>query len=298
MAGKLKQNRKRDMAQGSKMIASEIRTVQTMVGAPTRSKRGVSKIRVIALNTFRESVRDRVLYNLILFVLILVGASVFISELSVDQESKFTGTLALSAMLVFGALIAIFIGVGLVYKEIDKRTIYNLLSKPVHRHELIIGKYLGLCMTLLVNSAVMMLGTEAALLYVNGGFVPLHVTALAAGYLIYLELALLVAVALMFSTFTTPMLATLFSFAVYVIGHFSGDLRLAAAISDSAVVRGLLTALYYLIPNLSNFGFITEASHGHVVPLRMAVSATIYALVYICILLSASVLIFQRRNFK
>ncbi|MFP5261467.1 MAG: ABC transporter permease [Blastocatellia bacterium] len=280
------------------MIASEIRTVQTMVGAPTRSRRGASKIRVIALNTFRESVRDRVLYNLILFVLILVGASVFISELSVDQESKFTETLALSAMLVFGALIAIFIGVGLVYKEIDKRTIYNLLSKPVHRHELIIGKYLGLCMTLLVNSAVMMLGTELALLYVNGGFISLHVTALAAGYLIYLELALLVAVALMFSSFTTPLLATLFSFAIYVIGHFSSDLRLAAAISDSALVRGLLTALYYLIPNLSNFGFITEASHGQVVPLRLAISATVYALVYICVLLSASVLIFQRRNFK
>ena len=258
----------------------------------------MSKISVIAVNAFRESVRDRVLYNLILFVLILVGSSVFIGELSVAQESAFTATLALSAMLVFGALIAIFIGVGLVYEEIDKRTIYNLLSKPVHRHELIVGKYLGLCMTLLVNSAVMMLGTEIALLYVNGRFVPLHLTALAAGYLIYLELALLVAVALMFSSFTTPMLATLFSFAVYVIGHFSSDLRLAATISNSAPVRGLLTVLYYLIPNLANFGFITEASHGRTVPLRMALLATIYAFVYICIMLSASVLIFQRRNFK
>jgi ABC-type transport system involved in multi-copper enzyme maturation permease subunit len=280
------------------MAASEIRTVQTMVGAATHSKRSVSKIRVIALNTFRESVRDRVLYNLILFVLILVGSSVFIGELSVYHESKFTATIALSAMLVFGALIAIFIGVGLVYKEIDKRTIYYLLSKPVHRHELIVGKYLGLCMTLLVNSVVMMLGTELTLLYVNGGFVSLHATALAAGYLIFLELALLVAVALMFSTFTTPLLATLFSFAIYVIGQFSVDLRVAAAMSDSVVVRGILTALYYLIPNLSNFSFITEASHGRMLPLRMAVSATIYALVYICILLSASVLIFQRRNFK
>lgn len=282
----------------NKMAASEIRTVQTIVGATTHSKRRVSKIRVIALNTFRESVRDRVLYNLILFVLILVGSSVFIGELSVYQESKFTASIALSAMLVFGALIAIFIGVGLVYKEIDKRTIYNLLSKPVHRHELIIGKYLGLCMTLLVNSAVMMLGTELALLYVNKGFVSLNVSALAAGYLIFLELALLVAVALMFSTFTTPLLATLFSFAIYVIGHFSSDLRLAAQLSDSALVRAVLTVLYYLIPNLSNFAYITEASHGQMLPARMALSATVYAIVYVCVLLSASVLIFQRRNFK
>jgi ABC-type transport system involved in multi-copper enzyme maturation permease subunit len=280
------------------MIASEIRTVQTLPAASVRSKHKTSKIAVIALNTFRESVRDRVLYNLILFVLLLVCASVFISDLSINQETKFIATLGLSSMLVFGAMIAIFIGVGLVYKEIDKRTIYNLLSKPVHRHEFIIGKYFGLCMTLLVNSAVMMLGTELALLYVNQGLVPLQVSVLSAAYLIYLELALLVAVALMFSSFTTPMLAALYTFAVYVIGHFSADLKLAAELSQSAIVRGILTVLYYVIPNLSNFGFITEASHGQVVPLRMAVSATIYEIVYISILLSASVLIFQRRNFK
>ena len=280
------------------MIASEIRTVQTMPAASVRSKGRTSKIAVIALNTFRESVRDRVLYNLILFVLLLVCASVFISELSINQETKFIATLGLSSMLVFGALIAIFIGVGLVYKEIDKRTIYNLLSKPVHRHQFIVGKYFGLCMTLLVNSAVMTLGTELALVYVNHGLVPLQLSVLSAAYLIYLELALLVAVALMFSTFSTPMLAALYTFAVYVIGHFSADLKLAAELSESVVVRGVLTVLYYVIPNLSNFGFITEASHGQVVPLRMAVSATVYAIVYISILLSASVLIFQRRNFK
>jgi ABC-type transport system involved in multi-copper enzyme maturation permease subunit len=280
------------------MIASEIRTVHSMPAASVRSKTRTSKIAVIALNTFRESVRDRVLYNLILFALLLVCASVFISELSINQETKFIATLGLSSMLVFGALIAIFIGVGLVYKEIDKRTIYNLLSKPVHRHEFIIGKYFGLCVTLLVNSAVMTLGTELALVYVNQGLVPLQLSVLSAAYLIYLELALLVAVALMFSTFSTPMLAALYTFAVYVIGHFSADLKLAAELSESFAVRGLLTVLYYIVPNLSNFGFITEASHGQIVPLRMAVSATVYAIVYISILLSASVLIFQRRNFK
>jgi len=258
----------------------------------------LGRVRAIALNTFRESIRDRVLYNLILFVLILVAASVFVSELSIDMESQFTAALGLSVMLVFGALIAIFIGVGLVYKEIDKRTIYNLLSKPVHRHEFIIGKYAGLCLTLLVNTVVMVLGTELALLYVNGKFTPLHAAVLAASYLVYMELALVVAVALMFSTFTTPMLAALFSFAVYVIGHFSKDLLEMAALSNSSLTKALLTTLYYLLPNLANFGFITEASHGQMVPLRMAVSATLYAVVYISVLLSASVLIFQKRNFK
>src|SRR5215510_3921107 len=132
---------------------------------------GAHRIWVIAVNTFRESVRDRVLYNLLLFVFILVAASIFVSDLSISQETEFTASLGLSAMRVFGALIAIFVGVGLVYKEIDRRTIYNLLSKPVQRHEFIVGKYLGLCLTLLVNSAVMILATEAAILYVNRGWV-------------------------------------------------------------------------------------------------------------------------------
>jgi hypothetical protein len=269
-----------------------------LVSAMPMRKSGVNKIAVIALNTFRESVRDRVLYNLVLFVLILVGASIFISELSINQETKFIATLGLSSMLVFGALIAIFIGVGLVYKEIDRRTIYNLLSKPVHRHEFIIGKYFGLCLTLLVNSAVMLIAIELALMYVNHGFTPLQWPVLIAGLFIYLELALLVAIALMFSSFSTPMLAALFTFALYVIGHFSADLKLAAEMSQSLAVRAALNIAYYLIPNLKNFNFITQASHGEVVDAARAVWAIIYAVVYISILLSASVLIFQRRNFK
>jgi ABC-type transport system involved in multi-copper enzyme maturation permease subunit len=224
------------------MAIGEVKVMEAAAEAPVSFRSsGARRVRAIALNTFRESIRDRVLYNLILFVLLLVAASVFVSDLSLDMESQFTAALGLSAMVVFGALIAIFIGVGLVYKEIDKRTIYSLLSKPVHRHEFILGKYAGLCVTLLVNTAVMVLATELALLYVNGKFVPLQTAVLAASFLIYLELVLLVAVALMFSSFSTPMLAALFSFAVYVIGHFSKDLLVMASMSSSAMTRALLT---------------------------------------------------------
>lgn len=277
--------------------ASGAPALHTLPGLRMR-KTSVSKIGVIALNTFRESVRDRVLYNLILFVVILMGASVFISELSVNQEAQFIATLGLSAMLVFGALIAIFIGVGLVHKEIDRRTIYNLLSKPVHRHEFIIGKYFGLCLTLLVNSLVMLVAIELALMYVNHGFSALQGPVLVAGLFIYVELALLVAIALMFSSFSTPMLAALFTFALYVIGHFSADLKLAAEFSQSAFVRALLHTLYYLIPNLKNFNFISQASRGSAVAMASGVWAMIYAVIYVSILLSGAVLIFQRRNFK
>ncbi|MFL6275113.1 MAG: ABC transporter permease [Blastocatellia bacterium] len=280
------------------MVAREMNHIPQITARQMRLLPGLGKIGVIALNTFRESVRDRVLYNLVLFVLILVGASIFISELSVNQETKFIATLGLSSMLVFGALIAIFIGVGLVYKEIERRTIYNLLSKPVHRHEFIIGKYFGLCLTLLVNSLVMLAAIELALMYVNRGFTPLQGPILVAGLLIYLELALLVAIALMFSSFSTPMLAALFTFALYVIGHFSADLKLAASLSPSFVVRGALNVAYYLLPNLKNFNFISQASHGDAINAAHVVWAVVYAVVYVSVLLSAAVLIFQRRNFK
>src|SRR6185436_19462204 len=206
------------------MSMTETREAQTVAAPVSFTSTAAARIRAIALNTFRESVRDRVLYNLVLFVLILVAASVFVSDLSPPVESEFTAALGLSAMLVFGAFIAIFIGVGLVYKEIDKRTIYNLLSKPVHRYEFIAGKYAGLCLTLLINSGVMLIATELAILYVNGKFVKLQLAVLAAAYLVFLELALLIAVALMFSSFSTPLLSALFTFAVYVIGNLSGDL--------------------------------------------------------------------------
>jgi Cu-processing system permease protein len=259
---------------------------------------GIGRIIAISHNAFRESVRDRVLYNLVLFALVLMGASVFVSQISIDEESKFIADLGLASMLVFGAVIAIFVGVGLVYKEIDKRTIYNMLSKPVHRHEFILGKFLGLTLTLLVNCVVMTAGTVLALLYVNKGATRLQLSSLPAAYLIFLELALLIAVALLFSSFTTPLLSALFSFAVYVIGHFNADLKLAASLSHSAFIRALLTVLYYLLPNLANFGYISEASRGEVVGVAILARATIYAIIYITVLLSATIVIFDRRNFK
>jgi ABC-type transport system involved in multi-copper enzyme maturation permease subunit len=238
------------------------------------------------------------LYNLILFAILLVIASVFVSELSLSEESKFIADLGLSAMTIFGAVISIFIGVTLVFKEIDKRTVNFLLAKPVRRYEFIIGKYAGLALTLLLNSSVMALGTILALVYVNQGMSPLVRAIPSAALLIYLELLVLVSVALLFSSFTTPMLSALFSFAVFVIGSLSPDLKVAASMSRSGTVRMLLTVIYYLVPNLSNFGFIAEASHGQTVPLRMALSAAVYAFIYVLILLSATVAIFQSRSFK
>src|SRR5205085_2026432 len=162
-----------------------------------------ARVAAIARNTFREAVRDRVLYNLVLFVLILTVGAVFLGELSATQEAKIIVDMGLSAALLFGVFIAIFVGVGLVYKEIERRTIYAIFAKPVGRGEFLLGKYLGLCLTLAVNVSVMGAGVSLALLYVRGGWGPLVLNVWPAVALVYVELMILVAVALLFSSFSS-----------------------------------------------------------------------------------------------
>ncbi|HEX8775201.1 MAG TPA: ABC transporter permease [Pyrinomonadaceae bacterium] len=262
--------------------------------------RGTSagRILTIARNAFREAVRDRVLYNLVLFVLGLTVVSIFVGELSAGQEPKIIVDLGLSAMLLFGTFIAIFVGVGLVYKEIERRTVYSIFSKPVGRGEFLVGKYLGLCLTLGLNVAVMGLGVTLALIYVRGGWNPLALTIWPAVLLIFMELMILTAVSLLFSSFSTPSLSALLTFFVFIIGHFSADLRGLAASMGTTSARLLFGALYYLLPNLSHYSFITPAAYGQTPTWVHILGAFAYALIYSAVLLAAATLIFNRRNFK
>jgi len=252
----------------------------------------------IARNAFREAVRDRVLYNLVLFVLLLIAGAIFLGELSAGQEAKIIVDLGLSAMLLFGAFIAIFVGVGLVYKEIERRTLYAILSKPIGRGQFLLGKYLGLCLTLLINVLVMGVGVSLALIYVRRGWEPLALRIWPAILLIYFELMIITAVALLFSSFSSPALSALLTFFVFIIGHFSADLRSLANTGNSAAARLVFRALYYLLPNLTNFSVITPAAHG-ITPSSSAFAlTTVYMVIYVAVLLAAATLIFSRRNFK
>src|ERR1044072_406251 len=283
---------------------AQLRTLDTAEATThlEKSKLGGSgslwRMSAIARNAFREAVRDRVLYNLVLFVLLLTGASIFIGELSGGQERKIIVDLGLSAMLLFGMFIAIFVGVGLVYKEIERRTIYAVFSKPVGRGEFLVGKYLGLCLTPLVNVLGMAVGVSLALLYVSRGCDPFIPTIWPAVLLIYIELMLLTAVALLFSSFSSPALSALLTFFVFIIGHFSADLKSLASSMGSTSARWLFNALYYLLPNLANYSFITPASHGRAPAAGFLFAAGLYALVYIVVILAAATLVFSRRNFK
>lgn len=255
-----------------------------------------STIYAVARNAFREAVRDRVLYNLIVFVLLLTAAAIFLGELTAGQEARVVTDLGLSATLIFGVFIAIFVGVSLVWKEIEKRTVYSIFAKPVSRTNFILGKYLGFCVTLLVNTAVMGVGITLALVYVGG-------TRFIAGvwpaiFLIFLEMTIITAVAIMFSSFSTPALSALLTFFVFVIGHFSSSLRDLAQSMGSEAALVFFNVVYYLLPNFSNFSVISNAAVGQRPSASMLGLAFAYALVYDIILLTITTIIFKRRNFK
>ncbi len=275
-----------------------VESSESYVAQAVNSGSIAGRISAIAHNAFREAVRDRVLYNLVLFVLLLTGAAIFIGELSGGQERKIIVDLGLSAMLLFGVFIAIFVGVGLVYKEIERRTIYSMFAKPVKRGEFIVGKFLGLCLTLLINVVVMGAGISLALIYVSGGWDPLALSIWPAIFLIYVELMILTSVALLFSSFSSPSLSALLTFFVFIIGHFSADLKGLATSMGSTAARWLFRALYYGLPNLANLSFIAPAAHGETPRLSYVAPVLLYSILYMVIILSIATLIFGRRNFK
>jgi ABC-type transport system involved in multi-copper enzyme maturation permease subunit len=256
-----------------------------------------SRIASIAANTFREAVRDRVLYNLIAFALLLVGAAILVGQISIDIERLVVINLGLGAVSLFGVVIAIFIGIGLVSKEIDKRTLYTVLSRPVRRWEFIIGKFFGLAGTLVVNTFFMALGVAGALLYVSHRLQKPDAWVLVALYFIILQFLMITALALLFSSFSSPLMSAVFAFALFVVGSFAEDLRGFAAIAKG-VTHWLATVAAYLIPNFSALNVISSVAHGQPVSGNLVLYNTAYALFYAAMALCGAVLIFEHRNLK
>ena len=256
-----------------------------------------ARIGYIAANTFREAVRDRVLYNLIAFALLLSGAAILVGQISIDIERLVVVNLGLTAVSLFGIVIAIFIGIGLVSKEIEKRTLYTVLSRPVRRWEFIIGKFFGLAGTLVVNTFFMAIGVFAALLYVAHKFSASDAFILVALYFIILEFLIICSLALLFSSFSSPLLSAVFAFSLFVIGSFADDLRGFATLTHG-LTRWIATAAAYLVPNFSTLNVISAVAHQQSIGAQLIVQNTLYALFYTTVALSGAVLIFERRNLK
>jgi len=251
----------------------------------------------IASNTFREAVRDRVLYNLIAFAVLLSGAAILVGQISIEIERLVVVNLGLTAVSLFGIVIAIFIGIGLVSKEIDKRTLYTVLSRPVRRWEFIVGKFFGLAGTLVVNTFFMAIGVFAALFYVAHKFSASDATILVALYFIVLEFLIICSLALLFSSFSSPLLSAVFAFCLFVIGSFANDLRGFAMLAHG-FTRWIATAAAYLVPNFSAFNIISAVAHQQPVSAQLILQNTLYAVFYTAMVLSGAVLVFEHRNLK
>ncbi len=256
------------------------------------------KILSIAHNTFRECVRDKILYNLVLFAVLIIFSSLILGSITIGDVTQIIINLGLSTLSIFGTLIAIFIGIQLVYKEIDRKTIYSLLAKPVTRCQFLLGKFLGLTLTLAVNVTVMILGVFASILYLRHSFLAADAYVLPAGILILVELMLVISIAMLFSTFSTPALSALFTFTLYAIGHFNADIKQFGAASESFLTKALAVPLYYFLPNFGNFDIISQTAHGRFPSLEVYLYSLCYGLIYSASLLLLSVFLFQRRNFK
>lgn len=253
-----------------------------------------ARIYGIALNTFRESIRDKVLVTLLVFALLVMGSSRVIQPLALGEEGKVVKDIGLAAINLFTVLIAILVGGRIVYKEVEKRTIYIMLAKPVRRWEFIVGKYAGLMAVLVVSLAVM---TVCFYLLMPLLGVRTSALMLVAVLMTYCQLAIITAVAVLFSTFVTPIAGAVFTFAVYFVGHLTRDLKLLAAMSPSPVVKAVSEFLYYILPNLGNFNLRAEVARNALIDPTAVVLSVIYAIVYSATLLLISIAIFNRKEF-
>lgn len=262
----------------------------------------------IAVGVFKESVRDRVLYGLVLFAALLMSATYLLGQLTAGQDIKIVKDLGLAAISTLGLFMAVFIGIGLVWREVERRSIYNVLSKPVTRVHFLLGKYAGLALTLLVNVGAMTLAFYAVLAYMDWTADPmlrrgwpapaLDPMLTVAVALILVELLVVTAVALFFSTFSSPFLSAALTFALWIVGHFNDDLRHFDTVVASRPAVAVARVLYTVLPDFGAFDIKAQVVHGVSVPLAGVALGAAYGACYVGVLLAAALLIFQRRDLQ
>jgi ABC-type transport system involved in multi-copper enzyme maturation permease subunit len=255
----------------------------------------ITRIFAIATNGFREVIRDRILYVIAFFVLLLIFASRILPPIAVGADEKIFLDLGISGISLLGAIVAIFVGTGLINKEIEKRTVLILIPKPLTTTEFIIGKHLGLSAVLIVLVATMTI-VYLSLMSLLGINYPLQSLLVAIGYIL-LELALLTAIAMTFGVFTSSILATLLSFGVLIMGHLSRDLLQLGKITENPGIEKITKTLFLILPDLERLNLKNGAVYNILPSTGELVSSLIYAALYIILLLSITVIIFSRRQF-
>jgi len=249
----------------------------------------------IARNTFREAVRDKVFLIVGIFGLVLVASSVIMSPLTVGAREKIVADMGLSSVSIFSLLVILLVGSGMVHKEIDKRTIMVILSKPVSRLEYMLGKFLGLSATLAVMFVAMSALFWLACKLTNVEFAPAFLASLG---LSYLEMVVVTSIMIFFSSFSTPVLTSLFTLGVYVVGHLVRDLEAFALVTGSESLFKLMRAFKHVLPNLDLFNIRNAEVHQLPIESGQLLWAPVYGVLYAAVLLVLADLAFRRREFR
>ncbi len=251
------------------------------------------KVVAIALNTFWEAVRDRILYAILIFALLMLAGSTILVTLSVGGEAKIIKDLGLSAMSLFGILILLIVGVNLIYREMEGKTIYTLLTKPISRTEYLLGKYGGILLLLIVNALAMAIITEALIVLIQGRpFFPLFYGV----FFILLEQFLLSAFILLFLVFTTPFLSIFLTLCLFIVGHTTTEVKIIMEKSKNWVARSLFDLFYYIFPNLDIFEIKRQIVHNILPSSNTILLSSLYGLAYIIFILIVSTEVFKRRE--
>jgi ABC-2 type transport system permease protein len=248
----------------------------------------------IAGNTFREVKRDKVLYLLVFFALVLMLLGRVLGWISIEETTKLVTDLSLAAISIFGLLITIFLGASLIYKEIDKRTLYTILSKDVGRTEFLLGKFLGLLALFAVCVLLMGLAFAGNVLLCGGS---LNVTMLFALYAIFLELTVITAFSIAFAMVTSPILSAICTLAFYFVGHSTETLVDFTAGGQHAGFKPFAMVLYNVFPNLENYNLLADAAYARAVPFERLALMTGTALLFSALFLGVAALVFRRKSF-
>ncbi len=249
----------------------------------------------LARGTFRETVRDRVFYLVAVFGFLMLASTAVLSPLTVGAQAKIVTDVGLAAMVLLGLLVVVFVGSGMVRKEMEKGTITTILAKPVGRREYLLGKYLGLSLTMAVMLAVMGVLFLILTLLSPGAF---SLRFVAAFYLTFLELAVVTAVVVLFSTCVSPVLSAIFTLGVFVVGHLSQSIRDFGRLQEGPLMQHLTTVVYYLTPNLEIFNVRGAVVHGDLVSTPHLALATLYGACWAALLLLLAGAVFSRRELR
>ncbi|NET08993.1 MAG: ABC transporter permease [Symploca sp. SIO2B6] len=257
----------------------------------------IQRVFVIAQNVFREVIRDRILYLIGFFAVILIIISLLLPQVAANTEDKMLLDVGIAGIAIAGLVTAVFVGTGLINKEIEKRTVFVLIAKPISRVEFIVGKHLGLTAVLAVLVAAMTV-IYFGVLSVNQVTYPMGSLVVASVYTL-LELSLVTAIAILFGVFTSSLLSTILTFAMYVMGHLSPDLVKLAELAENPALEQLTENMYLVLPDLSRLNLRNVAVYGSELmpsPIEL-LSSGVYGIAYIVLLLTIANLIFSRRQF-